>query len=54
LSQLASRLGPIPDRRELPTAGLATAVWLHGEWDTLQPEMAATCEIEDPESSFDL
>ena len=54
LSQLASRLGPIPDRRELPTAGRATAVWLHGEWDTLQPEMAASCELEDPESSIDL
>ncbi len=54
LSQLASRLGPIPTRCELVTAGLATAVWLHGEWDTLQPETAATCELDDPESGIDL
>ena len=27
LSQVASRLGPKPQRRTLPTAGLATAVW---------------------------
>ena len=34
-------------------AALATAVWLHGEWDTLQPETAAACELDDPESSID-
>jgi phosphohistidine phosphatase len=54
LSQVASRLGPIPSRRELPTAGLATAVWLHAEWDALQPETAASCEMDDPESMIDL
>jgi phosphohistidine phosphatase len=54
LSQLASRLGPIPTRRELPTAGLATAVWHHGDWDALQPETADSCELDDPESSIDL
>ena len=53
LSQLASRLGPIPTRRELATAALATAVWLHGEWDSLQPETAASCDLDDPESSID-
>jgi phosphohistidine phosphatase len=54
LSQLASRLGPIPTRRELPTAGLATAVWQHGDWDALEPETADICELDDPESSIDL
>jgi phosphohistidine phosphatase len=54
LSQVASRLGPIPTRRNLTTGGLATAVWLNAEWDTLQPETAATCELDDPESMIDL
>jgi phosphohistidine phosphatase len=49
LSLLASRFGPKPERRELPTAGIATAVWLHGEWATLQPETADSCEMDDPE-----
>jgi phosphohistidine phosphatase len=51
LSQMASRLGPKPETRELPTAGIATAVWLNAEWATLQPESAASCELDDPESS---
>jgi phosphohistidine phosphatase len=54
LSQVASRLGPIPTRRNLATAGLATAVWLNAEWDALQPETAATCELDDPDSMIDL
>jgi phosphohistidine phosphatase len=54
LSQVASRLGPIPARRNLTTAGLATAVWLNADWDALQPETAATCELDDPESMIDL
>jgi len=54
LSQLASRLGPHPQPRELPTAGLATAVWHHASWTTLQPETAANCELDDPESMADL
>jgi phosphohistidine phosphatase len=54
LSQVASRLGPKPQRRNLPTAGFATALWLHGSWDTLQPETAASCEMDDPESMADL
>jgi phosphohistidine phosphatase len=51
LSQLACRFGPKPERRELPTAGIATAVWLHGEWPTLQPETADSCETNDPEDA---
>ena len=38
---MASRLGPKPQRRNLPTAGLATAIWLNAHWDALQPETAA-------------
>jgi phosphohistidine phosphatase len=53
LSQIASRLGPEPQRRDLPTAGLATAVWHHAEWQTLQPEAAVSCEVDDPESLAD-
>jgi phosphohistidine phosphatase len=49
LSQVASRLGPKPQARELSTAGIATAVWHHGDWATLQPETADGCEMDDPE-----
>src|ERR1700730_16625776 len=49
LSQLASRFGPKPKRRELATAGIATAVWHHGDWATMQPESADSCEMDDPE-----
>lgn len=54
LSQVASRLGPIPSRRNLTTAGLATAVWFNAEWDELQPETASSCDLDDPESMIDL
>ncbi len=54
LSQIASRLGPRPRRRELPTAGMVTAVWNHAEWKSLQPETADACESDDPESMADL
>jgi hypothetical protein len=54
LSQLASRLGPKPQRRNLATAGFATAVWLNAEWATLEPETAHSCEQDDPESLADL
>ena len=53
LSLVASRFGPKPQRRELATAGIATAVWLHGEWATLQPETAHSCEMDDPEDADD-
>jgi len=51
LSQLASRLGPKPCPRELPTAGIASAVWHHALWETLQPETAVSCDLDDPESA---
>jgi phosphohistidine phosphatase len=54
LSELASRLGPKPQPRDLPTAGLATAVWHHAAWTTIQPETASVCELDDPESMADL
>jgi phosphohistidine phosphatase len=54
LSQLASRFGPLPERRNLPTAGVATAVWLNAQWDTMEPETAGSCELYDPESPLDL
>lgn len=54
LSQIASRFGPKPQRRELATAGIATAVWHNAHWATLQPESADSCELDDPESMADL
>ncbi len=54
LSQVASRLGPKPQRRTLPTAGLATAVWHNQSWESLEPETASNCELDDPESTSDL
>jgi phosphohistidine phosphatase len=54
LSQVASRLGPKPQSRELPTAGIATAVWHNADWQTLQPESAVSCELDDPESMPEL
>jgi len=54
LSQIASRLGPKPAPRELPTAGIATAVWHDALWATLLPETAVSCELDDPESMEDL
>ncbi len=54
LSQIASRLGPKPQLRELPTAGMASAVWHDAEWKSLQPESADSCELDDPESMADL
>jgi phosphohistidine phosphatase len=54
LSQIASRFGPTPQRRELPTAGIATAAWYDVEWSSVQPETAKACELDDPESMADL
>lgn len=54
LSQIASRLGPKPCLRELPTAGIASAVWHNALWETLQPESAVSCDLDDPESMADL
>jgi phosphohistidine phosphatase len=54
LSQIASRFGPKPQRRELPTAGLITAYWHFADWRDMQPESANGCELDDPESMADL
>ena len=54
LSQIASRFGPKPQARELPTAGIASAVWLNAQWQTLEPESAHSCDLDDPESMADL
>ena len=54
LSQIASRLGPKPQPRELPTAGIASAVWHNAQWATLQPETADSCDLDDPENMTDL
>jgi phosphohistidine phosphatase len=54
LSQIASRLGPKPQPRELPTAGIASAVWHNAHWETLQPESAVSCDLDDPENMPDL
>jgi phosphohistidine phosphatase len=53
LSQIASRLGPKPQARELPTGGIASAVWHKARWETLQPETAISCDLDDPESMAD-
>jgi phosphohistidine phosphatase len=54
LSSIASRFGPKPERRELPTAGIATALWRNAEWTTLQPETADSCDVDDPEDMAQL
>jgi len=53
LSHLASRFGPKPQRRSLPTAGFATALWRNAHWDTLQPETADICDRDDPDGATD-
>lgn len=51
LSHIASRLGPHPQPRELPTAGIATATFHQGSWANLLPETAQRCDMDDPESA---
>jgi phosphohistidine phosphatase len=53
LSHVASRLGPKPQRRSLPTAGFATALWRNAHWHTLQPETANSCDGDDPDGATD-
>ena len=53
LSQVASRFGPRTQRRDLPTAGLATAAWHGAPWATLEPEGAGSCDMDDPENMDD-
>src|SRR6202051_677521 len=44
LSELASRLGPKPQPRDLPTGGIATAIWSHAaDWTKLQTETDSLC-----------
>jgi len=54
LSQIASRLGPKRQSRDLPTAGLMTAVWSAADWATLEPETAISSDADDPENLTDL
>jgi phosphohistidine phosphatase len=49
LSELASRFGPKPKRRELSTAAIASALWHHADWAGMQPETADECELQDPD-----
>ncbi|MGA2776247.1 MAG: histidine phosphatase family protein [Steroidobacteraceae bacterium] len=51
LSQLASRLGPQPTDRGLPTAGLASALWTHGDWADLEPQSAQRLDLFAPRRS---
>lgn len=53
LSQLASRLGEPARRRELPTAGLATAVWDCADWTGVQPGDAQDCAFAAPGDGAD-
>lgn len=54
LSQIAGRFGPKPEQRDLPTAGMATALWSAGIWATLEPETADGNELDDPDNMADL
>jgi len=54
LARSRAAFGPKPQRRDLPPAGLATAVWTNAEWHSMQPETAASCDLDDPESMADL
>lgn len=51
LSQVARRLGPKRQTEELPTAGLASAVWHNTLWAMVQPETASRCDWDDPETA---
>lgn len=48
LSEVASLLGPRPQPRALPTAGLASALWHDASWSLLEPHSAASCEFDAP------
>jgi phosphohistidine phosphatase len=50
LSQVARRLGPQPQPQELPTAGLASAIWHNTPWAMVQPETASSCDWDDPDT----
>jgi len=44
LSELAGRLGERRVRRDLATAGLATAIWTSPDWRSVRPEAGEQCE----------
>jgi phosphohistidine phosphatase len=54
LSELAGRFGPHPGPRELPTAGLVSAVWHADGWAGLEPETASRCDVDEPDNLTDL
>ena len=53
LSALASRFGPKQQKRELSTAGMASALWPDGHWDELSPRSAIACDLDDPAGADD-
>ncbi len=48
ISELASRLGPRPERRSLVPAAFASAHWLQAMWRDLEPGDADRCEWREP------
>ncbi len=44
LSDLASRLGPLPRTRDLPTAGFVSARFADRPWSALDPRLALYCD----------
>lgn len=53
LSELASRFGPRPQDRRLPTAGIASAAWSADDWIGLLPEDAIECDTDAPDKAPD-
>jgi phosphohistidine phosphatase len=51
ISELASRLGPRPERRSLAPAAYASAHWRAGRWQQLEPGTADACERQEPQES---
>lgn len=45
LSDLASRLGPVPGPRDLSTAGTVTACWNETDWADMEPRKAQDCRL---------
>jgi len=45
LSDLASCFGPLPRRRELPTAGRVSAIFRDQAWISLEPGAALRCDV---------
>ncbi|MDE2304278.1 MAG: histidine phosphatase family protein [Gammaproteobacteria bacterium] len=47
-SELASRFGPVPQRRRLGTAAFASALFEAPDWASVAPEEAIACVCDDP------